>query len=961
MNKNGRKIKSPLELLRSALLHIKSSPYSYLAISFILPVFIMYLVYVAMGIHPFGEESVLVLDLNGQYVSFFEALRNFLKGDASLIYSFSRSLGGEYMGIYAYYIASPLSYLVCLFPTEKMLEALLVLILLKVGLAGVTFGFYLHKNSKYQNKFIIIAFSVMYSLCAYAITYQENTMWMDALIWLPLIVYGIEQLIKFGKYKLFTVSLAFCLVSNFYIGYMVCIFVAIYFFWYICSQKRQTANPLGKDRHFIRSLIRIAIFSIIAIAIAAAVILPAYYSLTLGKTGFSDPSWAFEENFKILDFFTKFLPGTYDSVSYGGLPLVYAGVLMIILLPAYFAARKISAREKIASFIVILFFAISFLVRPLDLIWHGFQFPNWLNHRYSFLLVFFLLALAYKAIGNLKSVGIGFLIGTGAFIVLFASVCQKLEFESYIKTDSKLLSLQTVWLTIIATVLLVALLCLLTASKDKPKRESISCAVLALVCVEIFCSTLTCFIYHDKEVTYSNYEPYNTFFRELRPVVEEIKENDPSFYRFEKTNHRKSNDNMTLGIKGLSNSTSTLNASTINFLRKLGYASDSHWSKYLGNNAVSDALLGVKYIMNKGASSMLERYYDEVYTGDIYTTYLNERALSVAYGVDDSVRKLDLDDYILSFDAANAIVSAMIGDDSAKMFVPIAIDETTPKNCSQKSGYKDGYVKYETTSSDYAGSLTFEITAPTDDEIFIHIPSTYQRQSKLTVNGKSFGTIFAKETRRMISLGSYTAGERLTVKITIDNSYDNIFIIPCDTYFYYLDATAYEKAFDTLKSEPQFIVNDGADDDYLEGVITTTEISQLIQTTIPYDEGWQIYLDGERIEYYRTLDALIAFDIEDAGEHTLVMKYRSNAIILGAVISASGILVFTSLCIIDSVIKRRKCDVVAPVKDAYWTLDDLEPDTNYDGRDSSILSVILQKILLRDKKRQDPTNEEGDE
>ena len=73
------------------------SPYLYLSLAFILPVVIMYIIYIAMEIHPFGESSVLVLDLNGQYVYFFEALRNFVRGDASLLYSFSRALGGEFI------------------------------------------------------------------------------------------------------------------------------------------------------------------------------------------------------------------------------------------------------------------------------------------------------------------------------------------------------------------------------------------------------------------------------------------------------------------------------------------------------------------------------------------------------------------------------------------------------------------------------------------------------------------------------------------------------------------------------------------------------------------------------------------------------------------------------------------------------------------------------------------------
>ena len=107
--------KKPFEFLRNVQKKISSSEYSYLIFAFLVPAIIMYVVYVAMEIHPFGDNSVLVLDLNGQYVYFFEALRNFVRGDASLLYSFSRALGGEFMGIYAYYLASPFSYFNMLF------------------------------------------------------------------------------------------------------------------------------------------------------------------------------------------------------------------------------------------------------------------------------------------------------------------------------------------------------------------------------------------------------------------------------------------------------------------------------------------------------------------------------------------------------------------------------------------------------------------------------------------------------------------------------------------------------------------------------------------------------------------------------------------------------------------------------------------------------------------------------
>ncbi|MBR6603299.1 MAG: YfhO family protein, partial [Clostridia bacterium] len=282
------------------------SPNLYLSLCFILPAVIMYLIYLSREIHPFGDGSVLVLDLNGQYVYFFEALRNFVHGDASLLYSFSRALGGEFMGIYAYYIASPLSYLVCLFPKERMLEALLVLFLLKTGGCGLTFGYYLHKTSEKLNRVSVICFSMLYALSAYCVVQQHNSMWIDAVNWLPIIAYGIEELIKKGHYKLFVASLALTILSNFYIGWMSCIFCAVYFFvYYFMHNEKNRNNPYREKAHFAKSFLRMVFFSALGVAISAVIILTAYYSLTFGKTTFSDTNWSFKTNFDLLDMLVK--------------------------------------------------------------------------------------------------------------------------------------------------------------------------------------------------------------------------------------------------------------------------------------------------------------------------------------------------------------------------------------------------------------------------------------------------------------------------------------------------------------------------------------------------------------------------------------------------------------------------------------------------------------------------------
>ena len=210
------KIKNPFKLIKGneKLLAIKTE-YGYLANAFFIPAMIMLAIYLAFGHKPLGDLSVLTLDLNAQYVYFYEALREFLCGDASLLYSFSRSLGGEFMGIYAYYIASPLSYIVLLFPKSMMLFALLTIIVIKIGLCGLSFAFYLHEQGKCENKNNIVLFATMYALSAYAITYQNNIMWIDGLFLLPLLTYAIELLIKKGKIVLYTAVLALVMMSHY--------------------------------------------------------------------------------------------------------------------------------------------------------------------------------------------------------------------------------------------------------------------------------------------------------------------------------------------------------------------------------------------------------------------------------------------------------------------------------------------------------------------------------------------------------------------------------------------------------------------------------------------------------------------------------------------------------------------------------------------------------------------------
>ncbi|HPU17426.1 MAG TPA: YfhO family protein, partial [Bacillota bacterium] len=662
--------------------------YGYLGLAFLVPALTMWLIYIAMGTYPFGQGSVLVLDLNGQYVYYFEQLRKIVLGDQSWVYTFGRALGGEFMGIYAYYLASPFSFLVCLFPKQMITEALLLMFLLKTGCSGLTFGIYLHNKTEKKafNRTAIVMFSTLYALTAYAVVQQHNTMWIDNLIMLPLIILGMERLIKRGRFKLFIITLTWAVMSNFYIGYMMCIFVFVYFFVCYFSMKPEERNPNFESAHFVKTLLRIGGCAVLVLGMSTVILWSAYYSLTFGKTTFSNPNYSFNSKFDLLDLVTKLFIGSYDTVRPEGLPFVYCGTITLLLLPLFFMIKKIPIREKIAGGFMTVFFVFCFEGSTIDIAWHGFQRPNWLNYRYSFMLCFFMVLMAYRAFIYIREVQVPVIIADCFFWVFVLVILQKYDYKNV--TDYG-----TVWLSI---AFFAIYLILLRFHVRSSYISGMSVAIAAIIVLEMFTAGLLNLVALDDDVVYSKRTSYRNFIDRLQPVVDMVKENDNSFYRMEKTVHRKTNDPLALGFRGLSNSTSTLNSSTIKFLNRLGLSSKSHWSKYLGGTPVLDTLLGLKYIIaeeDDSVSSLYELAY-EYDPGEAYANlyaYKNPYALPIAYGVSEDLLSYNMESDDSPFDRMNQIISKMLGStEKIEVFVPINIESTDTQyvNISYTTGHR---------------------------------------------------------------------------------------------------------------------------------------------------------------------------------------------------------------------------------------------------------------------------------
>jgi len=488
--------------------------------AFFIPVILTTIAYAKFGIFPFSDASafhsekgsVLSLDLNGQYIYYFERIRDAFWNGGSVFYSWERNLSGEFMGIIGYYLASPFTLIPILLPRTMLLESILIMQLAKIGTAGLTFAIFMRKSKK-LDEIPTIIFAVAYSMMAYAVIQLIDPMWIDGVVFLPLIILGIEYLVDDGRKLNYIIPLAVMFVANFYIGYMIAFFVAIYFFYYLFFG----TNKRMKSNDYFNTVVRMGLSTVVVLMLAAILLLPVYNGLKLGKFDFSKPDYSLKPQFRIIELLPTLLPNQYYSVNMHGKPEIYCGVITLILLPMFYMNEKISFNKKLGySFMTLLMF-FSMYLKGMDMIWHGGQAPNWLPWRYSFLVSFILISMAATAFKDFD----GIKITSGKVAGIFGALCGLLLYFNSLAENGKIaitqnsnpvtyeayktdryryvagmpykegtrtgISVNWVWLCLVAAfMLLAAAFVIYTAKKDKSRHKGVKMGTgVALFCIAL--------------------------------------------------------------------------------------------------------------------------------------------------------------------------------------------------------------------------------------------------------------------------------------------------------------------------------------------------------------------------------------------------------------------------------------------------------------------------------------------
>lgn len=350
---------------------------------FALPAALFLAVCAAMGFAPFGDSSILIFDLSDQFVEFLCALKH---GD--VFFSWNTALGGSYIGTFSYYVSSPFSLLTLLCPDEHMPIAVVFLVALKLGLAGFTFSLLLRRRTG-RYDLTTLAFSLCYALMAYNMAYAMSFMWLDGVLWLPVLLMGAEDLVEGHSPKALLFALTVSFISSWYISYMTGLFCALYLLWRCLCERKQP----------FKLMLRLAGWAGLGLLLSAWLWLPTVLSMFSGKLADASTPLTVGFNWPVSTLFYKLLlPGAYDSVTYTGSAFLYCSLLAVILAALWFFLPHISKRAKCCTALFGGFLLFCLWFAPLDRVWHLFQSPNSFPGRWSFVVSCFILLLGYDAL-----------------------------------------------------------------------------------------------------------------------------------------------------------------------------------------------------------------------------------------------------------------------------------------------------------------------------------------------------------------------------------------------------------------------------------------------------------------------------------------------------------------------------------------------------------------------------------
>ena len=828
----------------------------------------------AMDFSPFSWRAPLVADTASQFNSYYSYLKTVFFGKNDLLYSFSKTLGGDMAGFSFYYLANPFVYIFAFIPNEYIPAGVLLVNTLMMALASLNFNIMLNKI--YGFRWSSLFFSVSYALSGYFLAYFNCIIFFNNVMLVPIIILGLYEIAVKEKLSFkYTIFLALSIITNYYIGYMTCLFSGLFFIYLVAINKKEIKN-IKKNLHVVGIFIA---QSLLAVVISFVALLTVAFSLSAGQKGEESVGLNIARgiNFRITDVFTGFYSISFNGNISDGLPIIYCGTLAVVFLILYFLNKEIKLKEKIASLVFIAILVLSFYYKFVNRVWHGMAEPVGFPYRYSFFLIFFVLFISYKAFINLK-------LGTRKYHTLIV-------FAIFVIYSLYMLITDSAYVGTLQIILTGAFLCMYLAGVYAIcyKREYMYPVKIGFFLILSFDLLLNGHhslsqYFKDGDSYKSSVEYYNNFYEDLNELYEitQADNGNDGFYRMDKTYRSTNNDAMLVGYNGLSHFSSNENASVLNFMKKLGFCSNNMWSYYGedGNTAFVDSFLSLKYMLSQ---------YDEIckpydlidVKKDIYI-FKNPYVQNLAMGTTDYIKEIDIDK-TNHFTLQNEIAKAMTGKPYG-IYRPAEVVDINLENVEK---YEKTYTRIDPSKEAY---VEYEINVTSTDFIYMYFNAPSNQNTKIIINGLDKPDYFTTYGWSIKNLGHFNENETIPVRIVLEQ--DEIEI---DGYeFYYENKEELKRWYQDTEPDKIHVEEESS-----SHLIIDTDITQdRIVFSMPYDEGLIVKVDGVEVEKEKVLDCLLSIKATP-GKHIIEIKYIPRGLITGSVVSLIGIVTLLILYILE--------------------------------------------------------------
>ena len=885
-------------------------------LSLIIPTGIIIAALAGLKITPFGDNTLAISDGHALYLNYLGYVGRALKGQESILYSFTKGLGGNMMGSWGWFLLNPFFGLFAFCDIANYMQAYTWVSLLNFSLCGLTM--YILLKDCYGHRLSNLIFSTAYALNGFLVANVFQMNFFACIPALPIVALGLKRILQSKSPLIYTLSLFYSLLMNFYFGFMLCVASVLIFTVLYVAECGQI-----EDRKAV--IIKYCCSSITAGALSSVIWLPALLSLRGGRLD-QNISYAisFKENMPFLDMLSKFFTGANSTAELSnGLPNIFVGILPVFLVILFFINKKVTKKWKLTATVLLLFYLISFYIPVFNIAMHGGTVTNWFNYRDSFIFCFFILMIGAEEWNHFTEES-GENLKRASIILIVATLVVFSKRYEYVSGSAALIDVAILGLMILA---------LMMHKKDPVKnpKRIMTVIVLVLMCVNLFMnyyfSTKNIMSFGKKE------SDYQKVVIPVSATVDAVKEYDSDFYRMEigeQWSGNLGNDPMLYGYYGVGHGGSDERDFVRAELSRLGIRRFNMRNSYgSGIPAATDALLGLKYIISKDNLTE-EKGYERLLGIEDWSLYRNPYTLPIAMLSDTEIDNTEIDQENI-FDNLNRTWSSMSGDnmpifieekdisfESHNFFDPyqlsyeeaLKIVNERDKKQEEKLQNSSDEVLVESEISEIDGALQSSASPETleyETEGSFDEPPEGASYIKYTINVHRDGPVYSYNRSGMTEdngsvlptlfyEGTYQAGDTITKYLPVPGNVVAQSLLEDVAGRFrtvYMDMEALASLSQQLQSRK--IETKRITDSHLRGEFTAEE-GQKLMFTIPYDEGWTCYIDGEEVPVNMVLGVFMAVDVPE-GTHSYEMEFVPTGLKTGAAISLAGLIGFFLLLI----------------------------------------------------------------